>query len=486
MKIRSIRRIVHDSNHNMCTGATYFKDALFVAFRQGDAHVSPNGKVLVIRSRDEGKTFEHVNLLRGKTDTRDPHLYKIGEERLYAVAFETDPVRIAGTSWTDDGIHWSPFTRYTGADGWWMWHPEYHDGKHYCCAYTWKPGIATRKPWSAIGWFESDNGIDWKHIATLDEGDTQPSEANLAFRENGEAVLLVRRDFADQTPVLMTSKPPYRKWTRKVIDLNIVGLAMWLVDGHIWFAGRWFLHDDVAQMGVFRMEKGNPALKMVLPAGPGFDFSYMGVAKHPLNSARYWLSYYSNHTAPDDPNVDQWSHPAIYLVDALFDRPFVERFKVSDVVKHVGRLDDAKYPDPSKPGLKWHDIRAYKMDDRGKAASSMPPNTSAAKPASPTSSPTSTSARPAAACSTSATTAPCSSGSTASKSSAAPAPIPRTSIKPPSPSTSSTASTASPSLSIPTAAKPAASSCGTRRGSKSPLIFSPPASSRTSGIARAA
>ena len=50
---------------HMCTGAAWFNNALFVAFREGDGHVSPNGKVLVKRSRDEGVLFEHVALLRG-------------------------------------------------------------------------------------------------------------------------------------------------------------------------------------------------------------------------------------------------------------------------------------------------------------------------------------------------------------------------------------------------------------------------------------
>ena len=106
MKVRSIRRIYADSNHNMCTGAAFFKDALFVGFRQGDGHVSPNGKVIVLRSRDEGVTFEHVALFRGATDTRDAHLYKVGQGRMHLVAFETKPVYITGTAWTEMHKFW--------------------------------------------------------------------------------------------------------------------------------------------------------------------------------------------------------------------------------------------------------------------------------------------------------------------------------------------------------------------------------------------
>ncbi|MCX5660477.1 MAG: hypothetical protein NTW19_12250 [Planctomycetota bacterium] len=368
MIVRSIRRIYADSNHNMCTGAAWFAGALFVGFRQGDAHVSPNGKVIVLRSRDEGVSFEHVALLRGQVDTRDAHLYKVGEKHLHCVCFETVPTCITGTAWTEDGLTWSPYTRYTGADGWWLWHPECRDGKHYAVGYTWASstnGLGI----DAIAWFESDDGIAWRKIAILRQGSEIPSETNLVFRDNGEALLLVRREGGQMWPLLMTSKPPYREWTTQEIEVPIVGLAMWLVGDEIWFAGRWFLKPSVAQMGVFRLEAGNsggkPVLQMVLPAGPGFDFSYMGVARHPLNSSRFALSYYSNHTAPDDPKVDQWSHPAIYLVDALYERPFVRDWQVSEVTPLVGGLSAAQPPDPGNSPLRWQAMQARPKEQRG-------------------------------------------------------------------------------------------------------------------------
>lgn len=365
MLVRSIRRIYADSNHNMCTGAAWFTGALFVGFRQGDAHVSPNGKVIVLRSRDEGVSFEHVALLRGATDTRDAHLYKVASRRLHCVCFETVPICITGTAWTDDGITWSPYTRYTGADGWWLWHPEWHNGKHYCAGYTWPEAGKLNTP--AVGWFESDDGLHWKQVAILRQGDEIPSESNLVFRPDGEALLLIRREGRGLRPVLMRSRPPYREWSAQEIDLPIVGLAMWLVGDQIWFAGRWFLHPDVAQMGVFYLETDKPVLRLVLPAGPGFDFSYMGVARHPLNSARFALSYYSNHTAPDDPRVDQWCHPAIYLVDALYERPFVMDWRVSDVVPLPGGVSSAAWPDLDQPGLRWQPLRAKGPDEPGEA-----------------------------------------------------------------------------------------------------------------------
>jgi hypothetical protein len=157
----------------------------------------------------------------------------------------------------------------------------------------------------------------------------------------------------------MWSKPPFRQWEVTEIDMHIEGLAMWIAGEDLYFSGRWFLHVDVAQQGLFRLKGADPhakpELRMVLPGGPNFDFSYMGVARHPDNAQRFFLSYYSNHTAPDDPDVDQRTHPDIYLVDAVFHGEFIPEWRVSDL--SPGSLADASPPDPAPPGLKWNTLK---------------------------------------------------------------------------------------------------------------------------------
>ncbi len=355
MRVRSICRLTHDGHHNMCTGARWFQGDLFVAYRQGDAHVCPSGRLIVRRSRDQGAGFDTVAVGRGAVDTRDAHLYTVGDRRLHLAGFESGDVRISGTMWTDNGSNWSPWVRCTGADGWWLWHPEYFRGRYYCAGYTWRDGDPN---WGAIAWFESDDAINWRRINVLREGVDRPSECCLAFRADGTAILLVRRDHASWKPLMMTSAPPYRKWEATELDIPIVGLALWLVGDEIWFSGRWRLHADVMHMGVFRLAPNGPELRLVLPSGPHFDFSYMGVARHPVNSSRFTLSYYSNHQAPDDSRVDQWSHPAIYLVDAAFPVSFFDEWQVSDVIQPPGGLAGAACPEPESSGLRWVAMRA--------------------------------------------------------------------------------------------------------------------------------
>ncbi len=58
MIVRSIRRLTSDSFHNAFTGAAWFQGALYVGYRQGDAHVCDQGRLVVQRSRDGGVHFD--------------------------------------------------------------------------------------------------------------------------------------------------------------------------------------------------------------------------------------------------------------------------------------------------------------------------------------------------------------------------------------------------------------------------------------------
>jgi len=349
MYFRTLRRLTADNLHNMDTGLKWFQGNLYVAYRQGDAHVCPYGKLIVQRSRDRGENFEYVAVGRGAADTRDAHLYAVGDQRLYLVGFESGGVNITGTMWTDNGVNWSPWTRFTGANGWWLWHPEYFNGKYYCAGY----GEWDRPNHSAAAWFESDNGVDWRWVCTLHEGADQPNEASLAFQPDGTAVMLLRCERQSKHPLLLRAAPPYAKWDKVELDIPLAGPNLWFVDGQIWIAGRWFISRRHAHQAIFKLVNDRPEMQVVLPSGPNPDFGYMSVAQWPQNKHRYAMAYYSNHTAPEDRSVNQWNHPDIYLADVVFEAPFIERWLVSELVETERGLQDAACPDPAVAGLAW-------------------------------------------------------------------------------------------------------------------------------------
>lgn len=358
MQLRSIRRLTNDRNHNAFTGACWFKDALFVSYRQGDGHVCDQGKIVVTRSRDGGIGFDHVAVLRGQVDTRDAHLYTTGD-RLFVVGFESErkagkTTVHAGTAWTDNGVNWSPWTRCTGTEGYVLWRPQWHKGTFYCMGYCYHDGQRN------VAWFTSDNAVDWRKQRVVHSGDDSPNECALAFRSDDTAVVLCRREHKSRKPLLMTAKAPYDTWQKQEIDIAIGGPMLWLIDDEPYISGRWFPNPKLAHTAVFKLDGTTPILERVMPSGPDWDHSYMAAAIHPLNKHRVHLSYYSDHTAHDDPTVAQIQHTDIYLADAVFDAPYIETWQVSQLhedqtlsraaPEHAGKvMQTVKAGDDSSP-----------------------------------------------------------------------------------------------------------------------------------------
>ena len=336
MKIRRLRQITCDENHNAFTGACWFKDALYVAYRQGDSHTAPNGKLIVMRSRDEGVSFETVAVFRGQYDTRDAHLHTDGE-RLFLNGVEKNVAAphspeaanvLSGAAWTENGFNWSNWTRATGADGYVLWRPETFDGKHYCAGFTLMKDGQPQQQWFRVAWFQSDDGLNWELLRVLREGADQPNECSFDFQSDGAVTLLMRREDQARKPLLLRSQPPYEEWRATELDIPLHGLALWFAGDQLWISGRWFVSGYAAHVGVFQIVDDQAVLKTVLPSGSGWDCGYMGIARHP-NSHRFFLSYYSDHNASANPAVSQWTHPDIYLADVTFAIQFIPDWRVS-------------------------------------------------------------------------------------------------------------------------------------------------------------
>jgi hypothetical protein len=373
MIVRSIRRITDDARHNAFTGACWFKGDLYISYCQSDSHSSFVGRIIVLRSRDGGLTWGNAAVVRGPGDTRDSHLYTDGN-RLYAVGFCVTRTGGATTSQsgcavTEDGDIWTNWTPYTGTGTFVAWRPQFYKssieaGMHYCAAYTW----SNDRPWGAVYWYESRNGHHWTQVCEVHSGEEQPSECYLEFGDDGTAKMLMRCDSGALHPYLCTSEYPFEKWDKvKLTDITLVGPAIWTVGDDTYIGGRWCYEmetgaqsltvdhgaNNVAQTAIFRLDGTRPVFQYALPSGPRLDHSYMGVARHPQNPRRFALSFYSDAIEPSVGWVDQWTHPDIYWVDALFLRnvEFLrDGFLVSKLVDGCS-LDDASCPDPTDATL---------------------------------------------------------------------------------------------------------------------------------------
>ena len=73
-----------------------------------------------------------------------------------------------------------------------------------------------------------------------------------------------------------------------------------------------------AQTAILKVVNGKCLFLCTLPSGPRPDHSYIGAARRPDDPRRFALSFYSNVIAPEDPAIDQWNHPDIYVADVRF------------------------------------------------------------------------------------------------------------------------------------------------------------------------
>ena len=366
MIVRSIRRVTNDARHNAFTGCCWFKGNLYVAYRQGDAHVCEFGRIVVLRSRDGGLSWDHVAVLRGPDDTRDAHLYSDGK-RLYAVGFVYEkkgkPDCYSGCSYTNDGDLWTPWRRYAGTGRAVMWRPQFFRGIHYCAGYVFDLKPSRQKKREAVNWYESRDGLGWKPVRTLHSGSDEPNECSLEIRPDGRATMLMRCESRGRNPYLCTSRYPFRKWKmQKLRDVSIGGPCVWTVGDQVYLGARWRLLEQdhhTAHTAIFKVVKGKTKLQCVLPSGPGFDHSYMALARYPDNDCRFVASFYSDAVAPSDLRVGQWDHPDIYLADLLFEAEYLrDGFFVSKRITIPSGLKDAPCPDPRDASLQFTRAKA--------------------------------------------------------------------------------------------------------------------------------
>jgi hypothetical protein len=73
-RLVEVRRIWDRAPHNAFTDLIRVRDRWFCAFREGGGHVSPDGAIRVITSRDGRDWTSAAHLVSTKADLRDPKL----------------------------------------------------------------------------------------------------------------------------------------------------------------------------------------------------------------------------------------------------------------------------------------------------------------------------------------------------------------------------------------------------------------------------
>jgi hypothetical protein len=287
------RKIWDKAKHNAFTDLLRYKDRWYCVFREGSAHVSPDGALRVIVS-DDGETWKSRALVTSpKYDLRDAKLTTTPDGRLMlngAGMIADADVRYYSMVWfsSDDGHTWTEGEQI-GDPGFWLWRTQWHNNTAYTMGYATNRDRTQR----TLRLYRSKDGRDFETLVEQLSAPAGCGEDTILFMKDHSALCLLRHETGDKMAQLGTASPPYTDWKWRDLNLRIGGPNMiQLPDGRILAATR--LYDGGARTSLSWLDPKNGKLTEVLKLPSGGDTSYAGLILH---EGLLWVSYYSSHEA---------------------------------------------------------------------------------------------------------------------------------------------------------------------------------------------
>jgi hypothetical protein len=290
-ELRSHRKIWDAAPHNAFTDLLRHGDEWFCVFREGMTHVSPDGALRVLASKDGDTWASAARVTFDGGDLRDAKITVTPAGKLMlcgAVAYPKGSKHgHRSLVWfSDDGRSWSEATPI-GEPDYWLWRVTWHGNEAYGVGY----GTAVGKTRGTARLYRSTDGKTFETwVPELFTGG-YPNESSLLFQKDGTCLCLLRRDGTASSGQLGTSKPPYKTWTWQDLSLRIGGPQLIeLPDGRVVAATR--LYDGKVRTAVCTLDPAAGKSTEALPLPSGGDCSYPGLVWH---DGLLWASYYSSH-----------------------------------------------------------------------------------------------------------------------------------------------------------------------------------------------
>ncbi len=291
LELVSAERIWDKAPHNAFTDLLRFNNQFFCVFREGEKHVSADGALRVITSKD-GKNWESAALITSPdSDLRDAKITVTPDGKLMLSGAEALQDKSVHTHqslvwFSEDGHNWTN-QHEIGDPDFWLWRTTWHNGKAYNFGY----GCREEK---SLRLYSSNDG---KTFETLVEDlgiEGYPNETSIAFKGD-TAFCLLRNDGGNKSGLLGITLPPYTVWTWKDMEVRIGGPHMiFLPDGRLLAAVRLYGSDgwSPARTSLCWINPKTGKLTEALELPSGGDTSYAGLA---LFDDFIWVSYYSSH-----------------------------------------------------------------------------------------------------------------------------------------------------------------------------------------------
>jgi hypothetical protein len=287
LRVTRARKIYSDGCHNAFTGLARLGQQTFVTFRSAVNHMTLDGKIRIISSKDL-ETWQPVHVAeQPKTDFRDPKLVTFrGRLMCYFAAWrerrpkspERGAVSMVVQS-TDGRTFAEPQVLQGVRPGAWLWHVAARGDVLYGTAYG---GGA-----KAASLYRSSDGLQWDKLTDLP---VPCNEVFLDFTADGVLWALARDGLA-----LCRAEPPYKELTVVWRASMPQGgpLVKRLPTGCVIVTRQW---DPPGRRNlrseIFWLPDGGP-LRSITRLPSGGDTSY--AAWLDLSPGRAILSYYSSH-----------------------------------------------------------------------------------------------------------------------------------------------------------------------------------------------
>lgn len=292
MQLIEAYKIWDQAPHNAFTDLIFFEGYFYCAFREGEHHMSYDGKLRVIRSQDT-KNWTNVALIGCENgDVRDAKLSITPNNELMLnggvrlIETKNGNITQSLTWFSKNGLLWSEAYVCPSGLGTWRWSTTWHKDTAYSFAYTGKDKQGCL--------YTSEDGKIWTILKNEVYPDIKSygNETSLVFLENDEAYCLLRRDKESATAMLGISKPPYTNWNWNDLGIRIGGPKMiFIKDNRFLAAVRLYANDD-AWTALCWIDLKKMTLKEGLKLPSGNDTSYAGLVER---EGFIWVSYYSSH-----------------------------------------------------------------------------------------------------------------------------------------------------------------------------------------------
>ncbi|QLE85934.1 exo-alpha-sialidase [Shewanella sp. Scap07] len=295
MQLISVSKIWDAAEHNAFTDLVRFNGDLYTIFREGEAHVCANGSLRLLRSVDEGDSWQSVHQF--SVDERDLRDGKLLEFQGQLLAFGAGPIRepepqpLKSFVWhSDDGETWSA-AKHIAAEGEWLWRVSQYQQSLYGVAYHPHPDTVY------VALYQSDNGMDYHKVISHLNQQGYVNESGLSFVQGVDspatAYCLLRRDPVwsnEQDALLGVSTAPFTDWQWQTLDKRIGGPVSFVHDAKLYAVVR--LYDGEVRTSVVHIDTQAHQINELLTLPSGGDTSYAGVV---LQGSELLISYYSSH-----------------------------------------------------------------------------------------------------------------------------------------------------------------------------------------------